>query len=232
MRIKFEKAKKIQKALRLTEYVFKYHILPQVRPGIAEMELAKQITYWGKIYGARKNAFLVLVASGSRSSSMHGCPSPKKKLEVGDIVQFDFGYVLDGYCSDFSRVVFLGEPTEKQKEIYNIVLTAQKMAIEKAGPGIKCRDLDMLARDYIKSKGYGSYFIHGLGHCLGKEVHELPYISSASKEEELMPGYVITIEPGIYIPGWGGIRLEDVILITKDSSENLTKFTKEMIIIN
>lgn len=224
------KAEKIKKAVELTEHVFERHILPQVRPGLTEMELAKQITYWGKKYGARKNAFPIILVSGHRSFLMHGSPSSKKRLEIGDTVQFDFGYLLAGFCSDFSRAVFLGEPTEKQKEIYNVVLTAQKMAIEKARAGIKCRDLDALARDYIKSKGYGPYFVHGLGHGLGNKVHQLPCINSASKDS-LKAGQVITIEPGIYIKGWGGIRLEDVILITEGGCRNLTTFTKEIIVI-
>lgn len=218
----------IKKAIELTEYVFEHHILPQVRPGIVEMELSKEITLWGKKYGAKRNAFRPLVASGRRSSAVHAYPSRKKKLEAGDSVQFDFGYVVDGYCSDFSRVVFLGEPTNKQKEIYNIVLTALKMAIDEAKAGIRCRDLDILARDYIKSKGYE--FIHGLGHGLGGEVHESPSLYPFS-EDVLAVGQVVTIEPGIYIKGWGGIRLEDVILITENGCSNLTTFTKEIIVI-
>ena len=230
MKDKFAKADKIKKAIELTEHIFKNHILPQARIGVAERELANQITYWGKKHGAQKNAFTVIVASGRRSSEIHGYASPKKKLEQGDIVQFDFGYFVDGYCSDFSRVVVLGEPTEKQKEIYNVVLEAQKIAIQKAKAGMRCRTLDRAARRYIEKKGYGGYFNHGLGHGLGGLAHEPPGIKPASKER-LRQGDVITIEPGIYIPGWGGMRLEDVIVITKDGCKNLTSFPKDLIII-
>lgn len=226
---RFAKAEKIKKAIELTEYVFERYILLQVKPGIGERELARQITYWGQQCGAQEDAFAVIVASGCRSSEIHGYAS-EKKLELGDIVQFDFGYILDGYCSDFSRVVVLGEPTEEQKKIYNIVLTAQKIAIEKAKPRMRCRTLDRIARNYIKESGYGDYFIHGLGHGLGELVHEPPGIHPESKEC-LRSGDVVTIEPGIYIPKWGGIRLEDVVVITKGGCRNLTTFPRDLIIV-
>ena len=213
---------KIQKAVKLTEDIFEHHIAPQVKPGITEKDLASEITKWGAKYGAEKDAFDIIVASGPRSSLPHGWAS-LKKIEAGDIVQFDFGYVVDGYPSDFSRVVFTEEPTTEQKRIYDIVLTAQSMAIKAASPGMRCDDLDKIARDYIKSHGYD--IPHALGHGLGILIHTAPRIGQ-EEQEELKPGHVITIEPGIYIPGWGGIRLEDVIVITETGCRNLTTYPK------
>jgi Xaa-Pro aminopeptidase len=219
---------KIERSLRITEEIFEKYILPQVRPGITENDLASEISRWGKKYGAEKDAFDIEVASGARSSLPHATAS-SGKLDMGDMVQFDFGYIVDGYPSDFSRVVFLGEPTKKQKEIYQIVLSAQETAIRAAKPGIRGKDLHKIAADYIKKRGYK--LPHGTGHGLGIMIHSLPRINS-SGQERLRPGHVITIEPGIYVPGWGGIRIEDVIVITRNGCKNLTKFSKDFLIIN
>jgi Xaa-Pro aminopeptidase len=223
-----EEIEKIQEALRLTEHIFQKHILPRVKPGITEGNLAEKISSFGKKHGAEKDAFDIIIASGERAAVPHAFAS-SKKLQEGNMVQFDFGYVIGGYPSDFSRVVFLGEPTERQKEIYNIVLVAQEMAIRAARPGMKCRDLDKVARDYIESKGYE--IPHALGHGLGIMVHSAPRIGPGD-DTTLEPGYVVTIEPGIYISGWGGVRIEDVVVITEDGCCNLTTLTKEMIVIN
>lgn len=223
-----EEIRKIEMALRITEEVLEKHILPQIIPGITEADLAAEISYWGRKLGAEKDAFDIIVLSGKRSSMPHGEASVKNQLHEGDIIQFDFGHVVEGYPSDFSRVFFLGEPTEKQKEIYNLVLTAQEAAIKAAKPGIKCSDLDKTARDIIKSGGYD--IPHALGHGLGILIHTFPMVGPG-EEAVLEPGYVITIEPGVYIPDWGGIRLEDVVVITQDGCRNLTKFTKDLKII-
>lgn len=221
---------KIKKAIELTEYVFEHHVLSQIRPGVTENELASEIAKWGRVYGAETLAFDPFdVATGTHASLPHATAS-SNELKEGDLVQFDFGYVVDGYPSDFSRVVVLGEPTGTQKRIHNIVLTAQQMAIEEARPGMKCQDLDKVARDYISSQGYDLHFTHTLGHGLGIMIHSAPRVGPGT-ETELKPGHVITIEPGIYISGWGGIRIEDVVVITKEGCQNLTKFRKDLIVI-
>ncbi len=220
----------IKKALGITERIFAEHILPLVKPGVTERELAAMITYQHLLHGAEDNSFSPIVISGINSSLPHGKPSDKK-LEKGDVLQFDFGCVVNGYCSDFSRVVVVGKkPTEKQKKMYDIVLTAQKKAITAARPGMKCKDLDAVARNHIAKMGYGDKFGHNLGHGVGIEIHVPPSVGPLSPDDAvLLPGHVLTIEPGIYIPGWGGMRLEDMLLVTEKGAENLTKYPKKLI---
>lgn len=218
----------IERVMKLTETVFSDHILPLIRPGVAENELAAWISFYGKKYGAEKDAFDIIVASGARSSLPHGITTAKQ-IQKGEMVQFDFGYTVDGYSSDFSRVVFVGKPTKGWKKIYGIVREAQELAIAAAKPGITCAELDLVARNYIKKQGYD--ISHGLGHGLGILAHSAPKVSPLNISTTLKPGFVITIEPGIYIPGWGGIRLEDTILITETGARNMTSFTKEIIIV-
>lgn len=218
---------KIQRAVEITEEVFEKHVLPNIRPGVTEKDLAAEVSYWGGKLGAEEVAFDNTVLSGRRSSMPHGEASDNQ-LQEGDMVQFDLSHVFSGYYSDFSRVVFLGKPTEKQKEIYNLVLTSQEAAIKAARPGLKCKELDKIARDIIKNGGYD--IPHALGHGLGILMNTFPGVGFED-ETELEPGHVITIEPGIYIPGWGGIRLEDVIVITENGCRNLNKFSKDLTLI-
>jgi len=221
-----EEIQKIQKAVEITEKVLEDHVLPKVRPGVTEKNLAVEVPYWGRKLGAEAN-FDNIVLAGKRSSMPHG-ESSDNRLQEGDIVQFDLSHSVDGCLSDVSRAFILGEPTEKQRKIYNLVLTAQEAAIKAARPGMKCKDLDKIARNIIKNGGYD--IPHALGHGLGISMDTFPGVGPED-ETELRPGHVITVEPGIYIPGWGGIRIEDVIVITEDGCRNLNKFPKDLTII-
>lgn len=217
----------IKKAVKLTERIFDEHIISLIRPGITENELAAWISFYGKKYGAENDAFQIIVASGKRSSLIHG-RATNKKIRKNDIIQFDFGHIVNGYPSDFSRIVFVGKPTKKQEKIYWIVRTAQEMAIKVAKPGISCGELHAIASNHIKNRGYK--LPHALGHGLGIKIHSAPIVRKESLVI-LEPGHVITIEPGIYIPGWGGIRIEDVIVITETGAKNLTSFSKDIIVV-
>jgi Xaa-Pro aminopeptidase len=217
---------KIKKAVAITDRAFEY-ILGQIKPGITEKELALELEFYLKKQGGEKNAFDFIVASGKRSSLPHGVASDKK-LEAGDFITFDFGTFYQGYCSDLTRTVVLGKPDNKQKEVYDIVLTAQLAVIEQIKPEMSCQEVDGIAREIIKKAGYGDNFGHGLGHGIGLEVHEGPRVSYTS-EDVLEPGMVVTDEPGIYIPDWGGVRIEDDLLITETGCEVLNSAPKELI---
>jgi len=215
----------IEKAARISDEVFK-HILGFIKLGMREIDIAEEIEYTVKRKGASHISFDTIVLSGKRASLPHGAPS--RDLLKNGIVLLDFGCVFSGYNSDMTRTIFLGKATAKQKEIYNIVLEAQQIAIKSVNPGVKASYVDKAARDYITGKGYGEYFGHSTGHGVGLDIHELPAVSSKS-DEVLQPGMVFTIEPGIYIPGWGGIRIEDMVLVTEDGCRIITKSSKEII---
>lgn len=217
-----EEINKIKKASQLSVEAMKKGI-ESIKRGKKEYEVAAEIEYKMKSNGA-DTAFDTIVASGERSSLPHGVASEKK---IGDgPVTMDLGAKLNNYCSDITRTVLMN-PSEKMEEIYEIVLEAQKKAVEAAKPGMKAKKLDKVARDIIKEYGYGDRFYHTLGHGVGLEVHETPKISEDS-EKELKPGMIITIEPGIYIKNEGGVRIEDTVLITDDGVERLTKMKRDL----
>ena len=176
--------------------------------------------------GATSSSFDIIVASGLRSALPHGVASDKK-IEQGDLITLDFGALYQGYVSDITRTVAVGEPSDKLKEIYKIVLDSQVLALEKIKPGMTGIEADAIARDHIKSKGYGEAFGHSTGHGIGLEVHEGPGLSFRS-ETVLEPNMAVTVEPGIYLPGIGGVRIEDDILITETGNERLTHSSKEL----
>ncbi|WP_304653164.1 Xaa-Pro peptidase family protein [uncultured Ligilactobacillus sp.] len=215
---------KIKASCRLAKDGFE-HVLKIARPGLKEQELALELDYYMRKNGASQVSFETIVASGSRSALPHGVAS-NKKLALGDLVTLDYGYFLDHYTSDVTRTFVLGKVDPKLEEIYHIVSEAKQLTIEAVRPGITGKELDRIGRDYITQKGYGKYFEHGMGHGIGLNVHEGPYIGKTSAEV-LQPGQVITIEPGIYLPGLGGVRLEDDILVTETGYENLTDFYQE-----
>jgi len=205
-----------------------------LKPGQTEKEIADWIVHEIKSCGA-KPSFPVILASGQRSLDPHGVPS-QKKLKNGDQVVVDLGANYKGYCSDITRTFFVGTPTLQFKRLYQIVKTAQALAIKAVKAGVDCREIDLVAREYIRrfcfkhcriseKKCGGDCFIHTTGHGVGRKVHQAPRISLKSREK-LKAGMVITVEPGIYLKGWGGIRIEDMVLVTKKGCKVLTKVKK------
>lgn len=205
-------------------------IRPLIKPGAVEQDLAVELEYRMKKLGAEGVAFETIVASGYRSSMPHGVASDKV-IESGDLVTFDFGALYKGYCSDMTRTVMVGEPTEKQREIYAIVLEAQKRGVAAIRPGMTGKELDEVCRSYIREKGYGDYFGHGTGHGVGRFIHEGPKVSFRGEADVLKPGMIVTIEPGIYLAGWGGVRIEDMLLVTESGSESFSHSPKELLIL-
>lgn len=221
-----EEIENIEKAAAIADEAFSY-ILSFIKPGLTELEVALELEFFMKRQGASDLSFQSIVASGARSSLPHGVASDKV-IEIGDLITLDFGCIYKGYCSDMTRTLVLGKANEKQKQIYNLVLKAQEISLKAVQAGITGIDLDTIARDIIRDNGYGQYFGHGLGHGVGLEVHELPNINARGKEP-IEPGMVLTIEPGIYIPNFGGVRIEDLVLVTPDSYKVLSKSTKNLI---
>ncbi|MEH7107255.1 M24 family metallopeptidase [Bacillus sp. JJ1764] len=218
----------LKEAADIADAAFK-HILDFIRPGKTELEVTNELEFFMRKAGATSSSFDTIVASGFRSALPHGVAS-EKAIENGDMVTLDFGAYYKGYVSDITRTVAVGEPDAKLKEIYQIVLDAQLRGMDGIKPGMTGKQADALTRDYITEKGYGEYFGHSTGHGIGLEVHEGPALSAKS-DLVLEPGMVVTCEPGIYIPGLGGVRIEDDTLITKDSNEALTHSTKDLIIL-
>jgi Xaa-Pro aminopeptidase len=219
----------IRQAAGIADDVFA-QIIPKIKPGMKEKEVSLQLEVLLRQRGASAAAFTIIVASGKRSALPHGVASDKI-LAKGDLVTLDFGAIYQGYHSDITRTVVLGKPNAKQKELYEIVLEAQRRAILSLRSGITGREVDLVARDYITQHGYGADFGHGTGHGLGLEVHEAPVLSSLSAQGDnlLAPRMVVTVEPGIYLPHFGGVRIEDDVLITENGYEVLTHSTKDLI---
>ena len=218
----------IQEAVNIAEKGFDY-ILGFVKPGITEIEVANELDFYMRKLGATEVSFDTIVASGIRSAMPHGVASDKI-IENGDMVTIDFGCYYKGYVSDMTRSFAVGDPGEQLKEIYEIVYQANKKVAEVAKAGMTGAELDAVARDYITEHGYGESFGHTTGHGIGLEIHEGPAISFRN-EEALVENNVITNEPGIYIPGLGGVRIEDDLVITKDGNYNLMSSPKELTII-
>lgn len=223
-----EELAKIAKAEAIGDVAFSY-ILDVIKPGMTEAEIALELEFFMKRQGASKLSFDTIVASGPNSSMPHAQVT-ERKLENGDFVTMDFGCVYQGYCSDMTRTVALGMPTDEMKKVYQIVSDANQRAMEGIRAGVACQEIDALARDYIAKQGYGEYFGHGLGHSVGLEIHEEPRFSPKCKvvTKENM---VITDEPGIYLPGRFGVRIEDLVVVKKDGFECLSHSPKELIIL-
>ncbi|MDO3376759.1 M24 family metallopeptidase [Geoalkalibacter halelectricus] len=200
-------------------------ILPLLRPGARECDIAFELEIALRRRGGEEKAFDFIVASGERGAMPHGVASTKV-LQAGELVTVDFGTRFGGYHSDETLTFALGEVSPRLREIYDCVLEAHDRAIEAVRPGQSLRDIDAVARDFIAARGFGDYFGHGLGHGLGLEVHEYPTASPRS-EHHAVQGMVFTVEPGIYIPGLGGVRIEDTILVTADGCRKITKIPKD-----
>lgn len=219
---------KIKKAIQITESALE-HIFDFIKPGITEIEVANELDFYMRKLGASGVSFDTIVASGVRSAMPHGVAS-HKVIELGDMITIDFGCYYEGYVSDMTRTFALGDPGEKLKEIYEIVRVANQKVHEQVRPGLTGKEMDAIARDYITECGYGEYFGHSTGHGIGLEIHEAPAISWKN-DQGLKPGHTITNEPGIYLPGIGGVRIEDDIWVQKDRAENLMTFTHDLIIL-
>ena len=203
------------------------HVLGLIKPGVTESYIAAEIEYFMKKRGAQKTSFDTIVLSGARCALPHGVPgeNPIKKNEP---VLMDFGCVYKGYCSDMTRTVVVGKAEPEFKKIYNIVKEAQQVGLDAIRPGIPGKEADAAARQVIENAGYGKYFGHSLGHGVGLLIHELPNLSPKS-DIILKPGMVVSCEPGIYIYGKTGVRIEDLVAVTENGRENLTKLTKDLI---
>lgn len=223
-----EEIESIRAAVHITDRVF-HELLPLIKPGVRELDIAAEISYRHRKHGAEGDAFEPIVVSGDRSALPHGIAT-SKKFKKGDLLTLDFGCIVKGYHSDMTRTVVIGKASREARKIYNAVLSAQVRAIEAAKDGIKSSELDATARNVIKKAGYDRYFRHSLGHGVGLQIHESPRVSILSKGR-IQEGNVITIEPGIYIPRFGGVRIEDVIVITKSGCINLTRSPKQLIIL-
>ncbi|MBQ9375464.1 MAG: aminopeptidase P family protein [Ruminococcus sp.] len=219
---------KITSAQRIAEKGFE-HILDYIKVGRTEREIQLELDYFMLKNGAEALSFDTIALSGKNTSLPHGVPSDKKVAD-GEFVLLDFGAVTDGYHSDMTRTVCVGQPSDQMKKVYDIVLDAQLKAIDTAKAGMKAQDLDSVARDVIDKAGYGKLFGHSLGHGVGMEIHEAPYASPIS-DEMLAVNSVVTVEPGIYIPDKFGVRIEDFVVIKENGCENLTQAPKELIIL-
>lgn len=202
-------------------------VLPRLKTGMTEKQVAAWLEFYMKEEGADGFSFDTIAASGLHSAMPHAVPTDKV-LEKGDFLTMDFGCVYQGYCSDMTRTVVMGQADAKQRELYETVLCAQETALRGIRPGMTGKEVDALARDVIERAGYGAYFGHSLGHSVGLEIHERPNFS-AREDTVIRPGMVVTVEPGIYIEGTGGVRIEDVVIVTEDGCENITHSPKELI---
>lgn len=203
--------------------------LPLIKPGIAEREIAAELTYRMLLHGGEGNSFDPITITGTKTSMPHGVPGDEI-VKAGDFVTMDFGCIKNGYCSDMTRTVAVGSVTDEMKNVYDIVFRAQQAGIAAAKPGVAGRDIHFAAEKVISAAGYGEYFGHGFGHSVGLDIHESPNANHANAEP--MPeGAVISAEPGIYLPGRFGVRIEDVLYLTGDGNIDITEAPKELIVL-
>ena len=214
----------IRRAVALSDGAIK-HIRETIQPGMTEKEVAWELEAYMRTHGAQQVAFETIVGSGPNGALPHVKPTDRE-VGAGEPIVMDLGARVDGYNSDVTRTLCIGEPDDRFQEIYGIVLKAQLAAEEAIRPGMLGREADAVAREVIGDAGYGEYFGHGLGHGVGLAVHEKPGAGKSS-EDELLPGCVVTVEPGIYIPDWGGVRIEDLVVVTDDGIEVLTQASKD-----
>ncbi|NIN69936.1 MAG: M24 family metallopeptidase [Anaerolineae bacterium] len=200
------------------------HVREFIRPGMTEREVAWELEVYVRTHGAEAAGFDIIVASGPNGAMAHATVSDRA-IQAGEPIVIDVGARVDGYHSDLTRTLLLGEPDDRFEEIYDVVLRAQKAALEGIRPGMTGREADALARNVIEEAGYGEYFRHGLGHSVGLEIHENPKASTVS-EAVLQPGMTLTVEPGIYVTGWGGVRVEDLVVIAGNGVEVLSRAEK------
>jgi Xaa-Pro dipeptidase len=222
-----EEIKKLEKIADITEKVIE-KIINEVTVGMTEKQLSTRIEFLFKELGADGISFLPLVASGANAAIPHHIPS-NKKIQKGEFVIFDIGGILEGYRSDITRTICLGEPTDEMKKVYEIVKKAHETACKEVSPGKKCFEIDKAARDVIENMNYGEYFTHRTGHGIGLDFHEPPFLLD-NNERPIEPGMVFSIEPGIYLSEKFGARIEDIGVVTVNGFKILTNFTRELII--
>ncbi|MBF0709227.1 MULTISPECIES: M24 family metallopeptidase [Bacillales] len=220
--------KVLKEATEIADAAFQ-HITSYIRTGLTELDVSNELEFFMRKNGATSSSFDIIVASGIRSALPHGVASDKI-IGKNELITLDFGAYYKGYCSDITRTVAVGDPGEELKGVYHTVLEAQLKAMEQIKPGMSGKEADALSRDLITSKGFGEYFGHSLGHGVGLEVHEGPSLSTKS-DTVLEPGMVVTVEPGIYLSGKGGVRIEDDTVITETGNETLSHSTKELLIL-
>jgi Xaa-Pro aminopeptidase len=213
----------IKRAVKIAEDSLN-EIIPMISPGVSEKEIATELEHAMKLRGSGPLPFPIIVASGEHGSLVHARPG-SREIKSGELLLIDFGAENQGYASDETVTFMIGKESAREREIYDIVRGAQREGINKAKPGVPVKEVDNAVRDFISKSGFADFFSHGTGHGVGLDVHEPPHISPLGNGL-LSPGMVITIEPGIYIPGWGGIRIEDMVLVTKKEPEILTTFSK------
>lgn len=218
----------IKSAQNITDKAFGY-ILDRIKVGKTEKEIALDLEFFARQNGSEGVAFDFIVVSGKNSALPHGVPSDKK-IENGDFITMDFGAKYNGYCSDMTRTVAVGGVSDQQKTVYDIVLKAQEMALEKIKAGAVCKEIDATARDHIYAKGYKGCFGHGLGHSVGIDIHESPAFNTRDITV-LKSGMVMTVEPGVYIEDAFGVRIEDMVVVTENGYKNFTQSPKELIVL-
>lgn len=220
----------VQEACALTDALFT-EILGFIKPGVREVDIAMELEYRMRKRGAQEVGFASIIASGANGAKPHAGASDKT-VETGDFVTLDFGARLNGYNSDITRTVGVGAVSDEQRSVYDVVLKAQEAAVAALRPGITCVNADKVARDIITEAGYGEHFGHGLGHSLGLDVHDGARLSPVVDPELVVQaGEIWTIEPGIYIPGWCGVRIEDDVLVTTDGPVVLTHAPKQLLML-
>ncbi|WLR56081.1 Xaa-Pro peptidase family protein [Mesobacillus subterraneus] len=224
-----EELQKLRVACELADFAIQTGV-NEIQEGKTELDVLAAIEYELKKKGVTEMSFSTMVLTGKNAAAPHGTPG-LTKIKKGDLVLFDLGVVMDGYCSDITRTVAYGEINKQQEEIYHTVLKAQLTALDTARAGIACSEVDLAARRVIEEAGYGDYFPHRLGHGLGVSVHEYPSLTSTNPLL-MEKGMVFTAEPGIYVPGVAGVRIEDDVVITEDGIEILTKFPKELVFVS
>ncbi len=224
-----EEIEKIRKAIEISDTAFT-EVLKIIKEGVSEKEIAGYMEYIQRKLGAEDRSFDTILASGYRSAMPHGVASDKK-IQKDEFITMDFGAYYDGYVSDMTRTIYYGSNiTERHREVYNMVLEAQLLGVNTVKSGMFSNDVDTVVRNFFKEKGYAEYFGHGLGHGIGLEIHELPYLSGMS-QIELKENMIVTVEPGLYFDNWGGVRIEDDVVVTEKGCEILNKSSKKLIII-
>ena len=217
----------IKKACDISDRAFE-KILDFIKPEVSEVEVAAELEYYMRKFGSERTAFDTIVASGWRGSLPHGTATAKK-ICAGELVTIDFGAIYNGYCSDITRTICVGKASAEQKKIYNAVLAAQIYGLEVITAGKSGKDIDAAVRKNLEDAGFGKNFVHGLGHGVGLEIHEEPRLSKLSKTESLLPNMIVTDEPGVYVENFGGVRIEDTVLVTSGAAQPLTRSPKNLI---